>query len=126
MIEQIRVNVAAYAVARGDAVISTLGLGSCVAIAVHDRASAVGGLAHILLPSESMSRDRGNRANLTLARAAYSEAREIFMAHGERDKARIVAEALDQIGREMLALPSTNGKGAHASETPLNISTEGG
>jgi chemotaxis protein CheD len=62
MIEQIRVNVAAYAVARGDAVISTLGLGSCVAIAVHDRGSAVGGLAHILLPSESMSRDRGNRA----------------------------------------------------------------
>jgi chemotaxis protein CheD len=62
MIEQIRVKVADYAVARGDAVISTLGLGSCVAIAVHDAATAVGGLAHVLLPSESMSRDRSNRA----------------------------------------------------------------
>jgi tetratricopeptide (TPR) repeat protein len=78
------------------------------------------------LPDNADHPDRGNRANLTLARAAYFEAREIFMAHGERDKARIVAEALDQIGREMLALPSTNGKGAHASEPPLNISTEGG
>jgi tetratricopeptide (TPR) repeat protein len=78
------------------------------------------------LPDDADHPDRGNRANLTLARAAYSEAREIFMAHGERDKARIVAEALDQIGREMLALPATNGKGAHASEPPLNISTEGG
>lgn len=62
MIEQIRVKVADYAVARGDTVISTLGLGSCVAIAVHDAAAGVGGLAHVLLPSESMSREHTNRA----------------------------------------------------------------
>lgn len=62
MIEQIRVKVADYAVARGDTVIATLGLGSCVAIAVHDATAGVGGLAHVLLPSESMSRDRSNRA----------------------------------------------------------------
>jgi chemotaxis protein CheD len=62
MIEQIRVKVADYAVARGDTVIATLGLGSCVAIAVHDATTGIGGLAHVLLPSESMSRDRTNRA----------------------------------------------------------------
>jgi chemotaxis protein CheD len=62
MIEQIRVKVADYAVARGDTVIATLGLGSCVAIALHDAATGIGGLAHVLLPSESMSRDRTNRA----------------------------------------------------------------
>jgi chemotaxis protein CheD len=60
--EPIRVRVADYAVASGDAVIATLGLGSCVAIAVHDARARVGGLAHVLLPSESMSRDRTNRA----------------------------------------------------------------
>jgi chemotaxis protein CheD len=60
--EPIRVRVADYAVASGDAVIATLGLGSCVAIAVHDAWARVGGLAHVLLPSESMSRDRTNRA----------------------------------------------------------------
>ncbi len=57
--------------------------------------------------------ERGNRANLTKAQAAYIEARAIFMAHGELDKARIVAEAVDQIGREILALPATNGQGTH-------------
>ncbi|HEX2778610.1 MAG TPA: hypothetical protein VHM30_03860 [Gemmatimonadaceae bacterium] len=58
----LRVKVADYAVARGTGVISTIGLGSCVAIAIYDRAARVGGLAHVLLPSEGLSRDAGNRA----------------------------------------------------------------
>ena len=36
------------------------------------------------------------------------------MAHGELDKARIVAEAVDQIGREILSLPATSGEAGHA------------
>jgi chemotaxis protein CheD len=60
--QPIRVRVADFAVASGDAVITTLGLGSCVAITVYDTRARVGGLAHILLPNESMSRDRANRA----------------------------------------------------------------
>ncbi|NUR20558.1 MAG: chemotaxis protein CheD [Gemmatimonadaceae bacterium] len=58
----LRVKVADYAVARGDAVISTFGLGSCVAIAIYDRLARVGGLAHVLLPAEGLSRDAANRA----------------------------------------------------------------
>jgi chemotaxis protein CheD len=57
-----RVKVADHAVARGDVVISTLGLGSCVAIVLHDALAGVGGLAHVLLPDASLSRDSGNRA----------------------------------------------------------------
>ena len=59
---EFRVKVADHAVARGDAVIATIGLGSCVAIMLYDAAARVGGLAHILLPSEAMSRDTENRA----------------------------------------------------------------
>jgi tetratricopeptide (TPR) repeat protein len=55
------------------------------------------------LPDEPEHPDRGNRANLAQARACYAEAREIFVAHGEAGKARIVAEALTQIEREILA-----------------------
>jgi len=62
MTENLRVKVADYAVARGDAVIATLGLGSCVAIAIYDPATRIGGLAHVLLPSETMSREHTNRA----------------------------------------------------------------
>lgn len=59
---EIRVKVADLAVSRADDVIATIGLGSCVAIMLYDRATSVGGLAHILLPSEGLSRDRSNLA----------------------------------------------------------------
>ena len=61
-VEEIRVKVADYAVASGDAIISTIGLGSCVAIMLYDGSSRIGGLAHILLPSEGLSLDSVNRA----------------------------------------------------------------
>lgn len=64
----LRVKVADFAVGRnGDTVIATVGLGSCVAIALYDPATRVGGLAHVLLPSESMARDRTNRAKFPSA-----------------------------------------------------------
>ncbi len=66
------------------------------------------------LPDEPDAPERGNRANLLQAQAAYIETRAIFMAHGDLDKARIIAEAVDQIGREILSLPATNGQGRHA------------
>ena len=61
-VQEIRVKVADYAVATGDTIISTLGLGSCVAIMLYDGSSRIGGLAHILLPSEGLSLDSENRA----------------------------------------------------------------
>jgi chemotaxis protein CheD len=39
-----------------------VGLGSCVAILLHDAVAKVGGLAHILLPSPGLSRQDGNPA----------------------------------------------------------------
>lgn len=56
------VKVADWAVGRGDSVLVTLGLGSCVAIMLHDAAAEVGGMAHVLLPSRSLSRDHTNPA----------------------------------------------------------------
>lgn len=37
-------------------VLVTLGLGSCIAIVLHDAGRAVGGLAHVMLPSLSLAR----------------------------------------------------------------------
>jgi chemotaxis protein CheD len=56
------VKVADWAADRGDAVLVTLGLGSCVAIMLHDPETRAGAMAHILLPSTSLSRDISNRA----------------------------------------------------------------
>lgn len=60
---QVTVSVADLAIATGsDAVLQTVGLGSCVAIVLHDAAARVGGLAHVLLPALSQTRDRTNPA----------------------------------------------------------------
>jgi chemotaxis protein CheD len=58
---EIRVKVADFAVA-ATGTITTIGLGSCVAIMLYDATARVGGMAHVLLPSEAMSRDRSNPA----------------------------------------------------------------
>jgi chemotaxis protein CheD len=56
------VSVADWAVDHGDAVLVTLGLGSCVAVVLYDPETTVGGLAHLLLPSQSLSQDRDKPA----------------------------------------------------------------
>ena len=40
----------------------TVGLGSCIAIVLHDPVASVGGLAHVLLPSPALSKQDGNPA----------------------------------------------------------------
>jgi chemotaxis protein CheD len=56
------VRIAHHAVARGSGRLVTIGLGSCVAIALHEARSRVAGLAHILLPDPSVARDATNAA----------------------------------------------------------------
>ena len=56
------VKVADWAAERGDGVLVTLGLGSCVAIMLHDPQTKAGAMAHVLLPSISLARDITNRA----------------------------------------------------------------
>ncbi len=60
MVDEIQVRVADFQAARGDAVLVTLSLGSCVAVLLHDPAAGVGGMAHLLLPSPSLSRAGDN------------------------------------------------------------------
>lgn len=53
---EFRINVAEYRVARERGVITTFGLGSCIAIMLYDAELRIGGMAHILLPTREMSR----------------------------------------------------------------------
>lgn len=64
------------------------------------------------LPDDPERPEHGNRANVGQARRLYAEAREIFNATGEFEKARIVAEAIDQIERESLSVIPANGSAA--------------
>ncbi len=55
------VRVAEWALER-QGIIVTLGLGSCVAIMLHDPEARIGAMAHVLLPSHSLARDQSNPA----------------------------------------------------------------
>lgn len=57
-----RVGIAELAAASGEGTLSTIGLGSCVAILLYDADARVGGLAHVLLPDADSGRDRANPA----------------------------------------------------------------
>ncbi|MCQ6962931.1 chemotaxis protein CheD [Methanolobus chelungpuianus] len=56
------VGMADSAVARKPVKISTLGLGSCVGVAMYDKTSCIGGMVHIMLPSVENARSKDNPA----------------------------------------------------------------
>ncbi|HEY4130070.1 MAG TPA: chemotaxis protein CheD [Gemmatimonadaceae bacterium] len=90
---EIRVKVADYAVAN-TGMISTIGLGSCVAIALYDAEAHVGGLAHVLLPNQAMSRDKTNPAKFpTTAVPLVIEEMRKLGASLERIRAKIAGGA---------------------------------
>lgn len=55
MIETVRVGMAEYKVAKSPSVLVSLGLGSCVGVALYESTKKIGGLAHIMLPDSSLS-----------------------------------------------------------------------
>jgi chemotaxis protein CheD len=59
---EIVVRVADLQAGTGNDVLVTIGLGSCVAVVLHDPEAKVGGLAHVLLPSPALSRRDDNPA----------------------------------------------------------------
>ncbi|WP_420126586.1 chemotaxis protein CheD [Longimicrobium sp.] len=88
------VKVAQAAVGGADDTLVTLGLGSCVAILLHDAEARVGGLAHVLLPEPALSRDQGNAAKFaTTAVPALVQEMARLGARPGRLKARLVGGA---------------------------------
>ncbi|HEY2856211.1 MAG TPA: chemotaxis protein CheD [Gemmatimonadaceae bacterium] len=91
---EIRVKVADFAVARDEQTLITIGLGSCVAIMLYDAAARIGGLAHTLLPDESMARDRSNPAKFAASAVALLLAEMTRLgADARRVRAKLVGGA---------------------------------
>jgi chemotaxis protein CheD len=92
-VPEVRVHVAELSAASAGMMV-TIGLGSCVAIALYDAQAHVGGLAHVLLPSEAMSRDKSNPAKFprTAIPLLIAEMRQRG-AKPERIRAKIVGGA---------------------------------
>ena len=105
ILEEIRVKVADMAVASGPATVATLGLGSCVAIILHAPDAQVGGMAHVLLPDESLARERGNPAKF--ATTAVPKLLAEMLARGARG--RIVAKLVGGASMFGSLLPAGGG-----------------
>ncbi|MCI5621827.1 MAG: chemotaxis protein CheD [Lachnospiraceae bacterium] len=60
--EVVKVGMADLNICKAPDVIITLGLGSCIGIAVYDPTSKVGGLAHIMLPDSTKMKNNANIA----------------------------------------------------------------
>jgi chemotaxis protein CheD len=95
-VRSISVRVADLAVAQGrDVQLQTVGLGSCVAIVLHDAATTVGGMAHVLLPSLAQTRDRSNLAKVaeTAVPALVAEMQRLGAGDPSRYTAKLVGGA---------------------------------
>ena len=121
VVTDVRVKVADYAVLRGPHVIATIGLGSCVAIALYDRESQVGGLAHILLPSKTMSRETSNPAKFpeTIVPVMLAEMREL--GAGSSGGGRICAKI---VGGASMFGQLANGSGINVGERNLSATRD--
>ena len=62
MSEVIKVGLADLNLCRDPDIITTLGLGSCIGIALYDPSTKIGGLAHIMLPDSTKMRNNSNIA----------------------------------------------------------------
>ncbi|MBR3306335.1 MAG: chemotaxis protein CheD [Lachnospiraceae bacterium] len=62
MPETIKVGIADLNVVKPPQLITTIGLGSCVGIAIRDKVSKVGGLVHVMLPNSREVKSSGNVA----------------------------------------------------------------
>src|SRR5216117_3964705 len=128
------VKVAEWAAARTDGVIVTLGLGSCVAIMLHDPRAGAGAMAHVLLPSTSLARDLTNRAKfpetavpflIERLKALGADPRRLVakLAGGARMFSQLVTPGTIQMGeRNVLASRSA----LRAAEIPILREAVGG
>ena len=85
----IKVGMADLNVCKAPDMITTLGLGSCIGIAVYDPVTKVGGLAHIMLPDSTQMRNNSN-----IAKFADTGIEELIkgVAAAGANKRRLVAK----------------------------------
>ncbi|NLY42485.1 MAG: chemotaxis protein CheD [Clostridiaceae bacterium] len=99
----VRVGMADLKVAKYPGILTTLGLGSCVGIALFDPSSRIGGLAHIMLPSSKQVKNNTNKAKF--ADTAIVQLLEEMLSIGAK-KNNIIAKLAG--GAQMFSFSQTS------------------
>ena len=99
----IKVGMADLNICKSPDMITTLGLGSCIGIALYDPVTKIGGLAHIMLPDSTQIRNNSN-----IAKFADTGINELVkrMTEAGAVKGRLVAKIAG--GAQMFAFQSKN------------------
>src|SRR5690554_1537063 len=125
MVKIIKVGMADLQSSVHPCVITTLGLGSCVGVALYDPIKKVAGLAHIMLPSSQQARNKSNIAKF--ADTAIVKLVEDMVALGA-SKSRLVAKLAGGAqmfafieGSEMLRIGARNVAASREMLKSLNI-----
>jgi chemotaxis protein CheD len=92
----IEIGIAEYAVTPNGDELSTFGLGSCVAVALHEPASSISALAHVMLP-----RNQGNRDGDSLGKFADTAVKAMLKEMEEKGADRSEVRAKVVGGSEM-------------------------
>ena len=85
----VKVGMADLKIAKAPNILTTLGLGSCVGIALYDVNAKIGGLAHIMLPDSKQIKNNSNIAKF--ADTAVDQLIEELVANGAKSN-RLVAK----------------------------------
>jgi len=125
MVKIIKVGMADLQSSVHPCVITTLGLGSCVGVALYNPIKKVAGLAHIMLPSSQQARNKSNIAKF--ADTAIVKLVEDMVALGA-SKSRLVAKLAGGAqmfafieGSEMLRIGARNVAASREMLKSLNI-----
>lgn len=100
---EITVRIAELALGRPGEVLVSRGLGSCVAVILHDAGARLGGMAHVLLPDPALARDASNPAKF--ASTAVPLLLERMLAAGAA-RERLTATLVGGASMFTSALPS--------------------
>jgi len=103
MSEMIKVGMADLKLCKAPNAVTTLGLGSCVGVAIRDPITKVGGLAHIMLPDSKIMQNNVNIPKF--ADTGVNELVRLIVANGGT-RSRLVAKIAG--GAQMFAFSSKN------------------
>ncbi|HEX2167947.1 MAG TPA: chemotaxis protein CheD [Longimicrobiales bacterium] len=126
--DHVPVHIGDVKVADGASLLFTVGLGSCVAIALYDPRARIGGLAHAMLPHpDTGRRDAPPGRFATTAVASLVEMMETRGASRKRLHARLAGGASmfrDILDREGLKLGRRNVDAAHDALESIGIAVQ--
>ena len=109
--QMIKVGMADHKVCKSPDNLTTIGLGSCIGIAIYDPSTKISGLAHIMLPDSTAIRNNSN-----IAKFADTGIQKLYddMIKAGANKLRMVAKIAG--GAKMFEMPGASAAGINVGD----------